>query len=187
VSHCFPLSLNPDGVALTGIDGILAAYKNAFYHVALSGPTYFSEILQQTEALLLSQPCTQDHQNYMIKLILTDGVINDYDNTVSWHVTRKRFVSHEICWSSSYLQLSIHVLFLLLRHSISLVRLSAMPISIIIVGVGAADFSMMEKLDADKAALVDRTGRRAARDIVQVFTWSSLSIANTYTQHGLDS
>jgi hypothetical protein len=69
-------------VQLQGVDGILAAYKRAFYSVALAGPTYFSEILQQAEALLMSQPCSQQYQNYMILPILTDGVINDMDNTI---------------------------------------------------------------------------------------------------------
>ncbi len=35
----------------------------------------------------------------------------------------------------------------------SVVRLSSLPISIVIVGVGAADFSSMEQLDGDDRAL----------------------------------
>ena len=41
-----------------------------------------------------------------------------------------------------------------------------MPLSIIIVGIGNADFSNMEKLDGDNG-LYDSKGRKAARDIVQ--------------------
>jgi hypothetical protein len=37
VSHCFPLSLNNNAVALPGVDGILDAYHKAFYQVALAG------------------------------------------------------------------------------------------------------------------------------------------------------
>jgi hypothetical protein len=44
---------------------------------------------------------------------------------------------------------------------------SRLPTSIIIVGVGQADFSNMEQLDGDNAMLRDSTGRPAARDIVQ--------------------
>jgi hypothetical protein len=67
--------------------------------------------------------------------------------------------------------LSLHIL-----HVFSLVRMSMLPLSIIIVGVGGADFSAMQRLDGDEAALTDRTGRRAARDIVQVRLFDHLCI-----------
>ena len=44
--------------------------------------------------------------------------------------------------------------------------------SIIIVGVGGADFDSMEELDSDKKKLEDMNGRKAKRDIVQVRTFS---------------
>jgi hypothetical protein len=48
------------------------------------------------------------------------------------------------------------------------VRGSNNPLAIIIVGVGNADFSMMDKLDGDDEALYSSTLRRyAAADIVQ--------------------
>jgi hypothetical protein len=50
----------------------------------------------------------------------------------------------------------------------ALVRASDLPLSILIVGVGNADFSQMEILDADKGhRLESSTGRIATRDIVQ--------------------
>lgn len=42
-----------------------------------------------------------------------------------------------------------------------------MPLSIIIVGVGQANFGKMEELDSDDALLRDNRGRSAVRDIVQ--------------------
>ncbi|VDK87264.1 unnamed protein product [Dibothriocephalus latus] len=45
-------------------------------------------------------------------------------------------------------------------------KASRLPISIIIVGVGSADFSAMEELDGDDVRLTSR-GQRAERDIVQ--------------------
>ena len=48
----------------------------------------------------------------------------------------------------------------------ALVALSAFPCSIIIVGVGGADFSNMEELDGDEGVLRDNRGNRAKRDIV---------------------
>lgn len=47
-----------------------------------------------------------------------------------------------------------------------IVEASGLPLSIIIVGVGQADFSLMEALDSDKGLLRDGRGRQAARDIV---------------------
>ncbi|KAF8038952.1 hypothetical protein BT93_B1491 [Corymbia citriodora subsp. variegata] len=50
----------------------------------------------------------------------------------------------------------------------ALVRASDLPLSILIVGVGGADFTQMENLDADHGIrLESSTGRVATRDIVQ--------------------
>lgn len=48
----------------------------------------------------------------------------------------------------------------------AVVSASVLPMSIIIVGVGSADFSAMKELDADTVPLVSN-GKKAARDIVQ--------------------
>jgi len=49
----------------------------------------------------------------------------------------------------------------------AIVDASTLPLSIIIVGVGSADFSAMEELDGDTVRLTAPDGRAAARDIVQ--------------------
>lgn len=49
----------------------------------------------------------------------------------------------------------------------SVVAASSLPISIIIVGIGEAEFDSMVTLDADKGRLKDSHGKLAARDIVQ--------------------
>ncbi|ESO02415.1 hypothetical protein HELRODRAFT_186439 [Helobdella robusta] len=49
----------------------------------------------------------------------------------------------------------------------SLVYASTLPMSVIIVGVGLADFSTMNILDSDSKALADKDGVQARRDIVQ--------------------
>lgn len=51
------------------------------------------------------------------------------------------------------------------RHAV--VQASKLPMSIIIVGVGNADFAAMEFLDGDSRVLHSYTGEEAARDIVQ--------------------
>lgn len=49
----------------------------------------------------------------------------------------------------------------------AIVNASRLPMSIIIVGVGGADFSAMEFLDGDDGILRSATGEPAMRDIVQ--------------------
>lgn len=49
----------------------------------------------------------------------------------------------------------------------SVVKASSLPISIIIVGIGNAEFDSMVTLDADKGRLKDSHGNLAVRDIVQ--------------------
>ena len=51
---------------------------------------------------------------------------------------------------------------------------SRLPMSIIIVGLGSADFTAMEQLDGDSVALT-AGGDRAVRDIVQFVPFSKFS------------
>ena len=57
----------------------------------------------------------------------------------------------------------------------SVVGASSLPMSIIIVGVGNADFNSMEALDCDEGFLVDNRGFRATRDIVQFVPFNKFS------------
>lgn len=52
------------------------------------------------------------------------------------------------------------------KTKLAIIEASLRPISIIIIGVGKADFSQMDVLDADEG-LLQAEGRRAVRDIVQ--------------------
>lgn len=49
----------------------------------------------------------------------------------------------------------------------AIVQASKLPMSIIIIGVGNADFAAMEFLDGDASVLRSNTGEEAVRDIVQ--------------------
>ncbi len=49
----------------------------------------------------------------------------------------------------------------------SIVNGSKLPMSVIIIGVGEADFKAMEFLDGDNGVLKSVTGEPVARDIVQ--------------------
>ena len=76
---------------------------------------------------------TQFNQKYNILLIITDGVINDLQDTID-----------------------------------QIVNASRMPLSIIIVGVGRADFSAMDQLDADEIPLYSSKYKKYMdADIVQ--------------------
>ena len=78
--------------------------------------------------------------NYTILMILTDGIIDDMDETID-----------------------------------SLVEASFLPISVIIIGIGDANFSNMNLLDSDDDRLVDKNGRRADRDLVQFVPFKKFS------------
>ncbi|CAM9580353.1 unnamed protein product [Ectocarpus sp. 12 AP-2014] len=49
----------------------------------------------------------------------------------------------------------------------AIVASSDYPFSIVIVGVGKADYTSMKRLDGDDVRLVNKAGKRAGRDIVQ--------------------
>lgn len=144
-------------LCLSGIQGIIEAYRMVLPKVKLSGPTNFSPIINHLASIASSAVQTnsasvrthkhkneinQKHsvlthvcvslQQYFVLLILTDGEITDFDQT---------------------------------RDAI--VRASLLPMSIIIVGVGPADFKAMELLDGDNGVLKSTSGEAAARDIVQ--------------------
>lgn len=63
------------------------------------------------------------------------------------------------------------------KTSTSIVYSCKFPLSFIIIGIGNADFSSMERLDSDGVQLKDREGRIAERDIVQFVPY------NLYKHH----
>jgi len=58
----------------------------------------------------------------------------------------------------------------------AIVYASTLPFSIIIVGVGSADFSAMDALDCDSGLLRDQDGRVAQRDIVQFVPFAKFEV-----------
>ena len=130
VEHCFPLTFNPQAPCVHGLDGILGAYRNALAQVALSGPTLFSQIIRHS--IVLADRAFHESRTYTILLILTDGTINDMQDTID-----------------------------------AIVDAGRIPLSIIIVGIGNANFDNMDQLDADDRPLVSRGGQKMIRDLVQ--------------------
>ncbi|KAH0786371.1 Copine family protein [Histomonas meleagridis] len=130
INHCFPLTFNDQAPCVRGLDGILDVYRNALTQVQLSGPTLFAPIIRY--ASQLSVQSFQQDRTYTILTIITDGIINDMEDTID-----------------------------------AIVDAGRIPLSIIIVGVGNADFTAMDVLDADDTPLVSRSGFKMVRDLVQ--------------------
>lgn len=51
--------------------------------MALSGPTLFAPLIQQAAAIAAGARCSQERQKYTVLLIMTDGIINDMEATIS--------------------------------------------------------------------------------------------------------
>lgn len=81
VDHCFALA-GDSKQEVVGVQGILDAYSEARKLVKLSGPTHFSEVLEVVRATAI-QECSPQSQRYSVLMFLTDGEINDMDQTVS--------------------------------------------------------------------------------------------------------
>ena len=132
VSFCYPLNMDMNNPNIQTIEGILKAYRNIIDQTQLYGPTYFHYLIDHIISLVKEDVLAENKMNYTIIMILTDGIIDDMDETVD-----------------------------------SLVEASFLPISVIIIGIGDADFTNMEILDSDDSVLTDKNGRKADRDLVQ--------------------
>ena len=111
------------------IPNVIEEYHKALSMVRLWGPTNFSPIIRATNNMIKAE---NDKLKYNVLMILTDGMIDDVDDTIN-----------------------------------ELVAGSFLPLSVIIIGVGKADFTNMNVLDADDSPLKSSNGTLAARDLVQ--------------------
>lgn len=83
-SHCFALNGNIFEPECSGVEGVLDAYYNAVGKVKLWGNTQFHHFLDQVNCFVdrHQQTSSQYKQTYTICLIITDGVINDMNETI---------------------------------------------------------------------------------------------------------
>jgi copine 5/8/9 len=133
----------------------MTAYNNTLSQVTLSGPTLFSHIIGQACAMAASGGMSQFNQKYMVLLIITDG---------RFGVVRLPLSGRSlICVWGVFAQGVINDMDATVE---ALVAAADLPISVLIVGVGQADFTQMNILDGDEQRLSAR-GRMASRDIVQ--------------------
>merc|ERR1719277_1560349 len=79
VSHEFFLTLDQSQPYCQGIDGVLAAYHNSLHNVQLYGPTNFSPVIRHVAKF--AEVYRHDPTNYFVLLIITDGIITDFEET----------------------------------------------------------------------------------------------------------
>jgi vacuolar-type H+-ATPase subunit F/Vma7 len=79
VTHCFPLTFNPDAPNVHGLDGIQAVYRHALNSVLFSRPTHFAPVIRFASQKAVE--AFQESRTYTILLIVTDGIINDMEET----------------------------------------------------------------------------------------------------------
>ena len=81
VNHCFPISGTNDENINT-IDGVLKCYREIVPTITFYGPTYFAPIINHLNNEVKENIRNGDTKQYYILMILTDGQINDMDNTI---------------------------------------------------------------------------------------------------------
>ena len=128
-SMCFNLNLTSDPNIKT-IDNVIKTYHHIIEKdkLTFAGPKEFTPLIRT----IVSRMDETDILKYHLLLILTDGVINDLQQTID-----------------------------------ILIEASLLPLSVIIVGIGNADFKMMEILDGDNLPLISSKGKKRMRDLVQ--------------------
>ena len=127
-SMCFNLNFEQNPEIYT-IDNIIKKYHECIEKdkLTFAGPTEFTPIINSVISKIKN-----NQLEYHILMILTDGVIDDLQETID-----------------------------------ALVEASFQPLSIIIIGIGDADFKKMEILDGDMVPLVSSGGKKRTRDLVQ--------------------
>jgi hypothetical protein len=82
LSHCFPLNFNFQDPNVSNLSGIMETYKNALKIAHFSGPTLFAPLINQAVTTAIDAHVDQLNQQYFILLILTDGQIDDMQDTI---------------------------------------------------------------------------------------------------------
>ena len=128
VSMCFNINFKDDP-NIQFVDNIMKEYYSCLDKIYFSGPTCFAPIINKIISEIKKE---DDILEYHVLMILTDGIIDDFEETVD-----------------------------------ALVEGSFLPLSVIIVGIGDADFTKMNILDGDEIPLISSDGRKRQRDLVQ--------------------
>jgi len=81
-SNCFPCTGNPHQPGVLGIEGIMNTYLHSLQNVELSGPTYFSPLINEVMKYCQAQK-NNPNGLYTVLLLLTDGEIHDMEETIN--------------------------------------------------------------------------------------------------------
>jgi vacuolar-type H+-ATPase subunit F/Vma7 len=106
-------------------------YEDFLKRCQLAGPTKMRDSIDLAARVAVRSECTQANQKFTILLVMTDGLIDDLNDTIR-----------------------------------EIISASGFPLSIIIVGIGNADFTNMKILDGDDK-LLQHGDLVSLRDIVQ--------------------
>ena len=143
VNHCFNINFE-ESPNIKSINNVLSIYKKSLKKIQFSGPTFFSPILQKVMQEIGLKMEEKNNENYYeILMILTDGIINDMNETIEL-----------------------------------LIDCAELPISVIIIGIGKANFNDMIILDGDEFPLTDHKGRVTKRDLVQFVMYDKFKGGN---------
>jgi hypothetical protein len=86
VSHCFPLTLQEDHVEVYGVQGVVDCYRGVMPSITFSGPTLFAPLIRHTINMIKREMCESSTLKYYILMILTDGQVNDEQQTIDYIV-----------------------------------------------------------------------------------------------------
>ena len=139
VNNCFNINFqqNPE---IHTIDNVIEEYHKCLRKINLWGPTYFSPIIKKEIELINRE---NNPLIYHVLMILTDGVIDDFKETID-----------------------------------AIIEASFLPFSLIIIGIGNADFTNMVILDGDNVPLISSNGVKRLRDVVQFVPFNKYRNSN---------
>lgn len=161
----------------TEISGVIASYRRCLPQIQLYGPTNVAPIINRVAEPAQREQSTGQatvrRQNKQgLPCVSTEGArVRAWvqKESVPFH-TEATLALHPSACPQKYsvlLVLTDGVVSDMAETRTAIVRASRLPMSIIIVGVGNADFSDMRLLDGDDGPLRCPKGVPAARDIVQ--------------------
>jgi len=84
VSHCFNINFNEDNPEIQTLENVIKYYKESLNKVKFSGPTNFAPVIKKVmKDINYELENNKEDNHYHILLILTDGMITDYTETVN--------------------------------------------------------------------------------------------------------
>jgi len=157
----------------------MQAYKDSVTNVLFSGPTLFSPLIQYVTTKVTTENQLKQQQQkhmYTILLIITDGVINDLEETKAAIIqASKQPLSIIIIGVGNADLTAMNAYHHHYQHFITTIIIINIIIICIILDIGDADFTTMNALDGDKNMLSSSNGQKAVRDIAQFVSYRGQS------------